>query len=71
MMISPISAAPREAHQHFTDWRDTLERRVRGCDLPDALTSHLAKYRGLIPRLALVTHLIDEGERSGGGNVPY
>ena len=51
-----------EAYQHFTDWRDTLERRVRGGNLPDALTSHLAKYRGLIPRLALITHLIDEGK---------
>ncbi len=46
-----------EAQEGFTEWRASLERRVRGDDLPAPLVPHLSKYRGLIPRLALVCHL--------------
>ena len=51
-----------EAQAEFDPWREKLETRVRGGELPPAIESHIAKYRGLIPRLALVTHLIDVGE---------
>jgi putative DNA primase/helicase len=51
-----------KARRQFTDWREALEHRVRGSDLPEALASHLSKYRGQIPRIALITHLIDEGK---------
>ena len=33
----------------------------RSGDLHPSIESHIAKYRGLIPRLALITHLIDVG----------
>jgi putative DNA primase/helicase len=37
-----------------------LEKRLRG-DLHPALESHLAKYRKLVPALALICHLVDGG----------
>lgn len=45
----------------FLEWRTDLETRLRGGDLPPALESHFAKYRKLIPALALIIHLADEG----------
>jgi hypothetical protein len=49
------------AQEAFSHWREELERKARGDDLPPALASHLSKYRGLIPRLALVWHLASNG----------
>lgn len=46
-----------EAQEQFSDWRRELEHKVRGDDLPSQLAAHLSKYRGLIPRLALICHL--------------
>ena len=43
-----------------------LETRLLARDLPPALESHLAKYRSLIPSLALICHLVDHPE---GGAV--
>jgi putative DNA primase/helicase len=48
-------------YERFKDWRGTLERRLRSGDLHPALESHLAKYRKLIPGIALVCHLADGG----------
>jgi putative DNA primase/helicase len=48
-----------DAYEVFVDWRTTLERRLRGRDLHPALESHLAKYRKLVPGLALILHLAD------------
>jgi hypothetical protein len=45
----------------FRDWRADLEELLRLGDLPPALESHFAKYRGLAPKLALIFHLIDVG----------
>ena len=50
-----------EAQKVFSDWRADLECKVRGDELAPALASHLSKYRGLIPRLALVWHLASNG----------
>lgn len=45
----------------FDDWRLELETRLRsGQDSPQ-VESHLAKYRSLMPSLALLFHLIDGG----------
>jgi len=46
-----------EAQPIFDAWRTDLENRLRGEDMPAALESHLAKYRSLIPSLALIDHL--------------
>jgi putative DNA primase/helicase len=43
----------------FNEWRQELETRLRSDDLMPALESHLAKYRKLVPALALINHLAD------------
>ena len=43
----------------FEEWRADLEARLRSNDLSPALESHLAKYRKLVPGLALIGHLAD------------
>jgi hypothetical protein len=49
-----------EAYDLSVEWRTDLEKRIRG-DLHPALESHLAKYRKLVPGLALIDHLVDRG----------
>lgn len=46
-----------DARGIFEDWRMKLEQRLRSDDLHPAFESHLAKYRKLIPSLALILHL--------------
>lgn len=48
-----------EALELFLKWRAILERRLRSGELHLALESHLAKYRKLVPGLALILHLAD------------
>lgn len=51
----------------FRGWRSELEARLRAGDLHLALESHLAKYRKLVPSLALICHLA-EGESGPVGH---
>ena len=54
------------AHGLFLEWRKDLERRLRSADdVHPALESHFAKYRKLVPALALINHLADVGRASG------
>jgi putative DNA primase/helicase len=50
-----------EALLEFVKWRSQHEMRVRSGDLHPSLEAHLAKYRGLVPKLALILHLVDRG----------
>lgn len=50
-----------EAQRWFDAWRQKLENSLRRGDRHPALESHLAKYRSLVPALALVIHLADGG----------
>jgi len=50
------------AHGEFLDWREDLERRLRRSELSPALEGHLAKYRKLVPALALITHIADRAD---------
>lgn len=45
------------AQPEFDAWRGRLEVRLRANELPSGVESHLAKYRSLIPSLALLFHL--------------
>jgi putative DNA primase/helicase len=54
----------QEAQAEFNQWRGQLENRLRTADMHPALESHLAKYRSLVPSLALLIHLADNP--SGG-----
>ena len=50
----------------FREWRAGLEKRLRSSSMSPALEGHLAKYRKLIPALALINHVADMKE---GGDV--
>ncbi|MDF1613839.1 DUF3987 domain-containing protein [Desulfurivibrio dismutans] len=57
-----------EALALFTEWRTDLEnKKLCGDDHP-AIVSHLAKYRKLVPSLALIFHIMDGG--SGAVTLP-
>jgi Protein of unknown function (DUF3987) len=62
----PFAALPflrfdAQAQGNFSEWHSDLERRLRGGEMSPALESHLAKYRKLVPALALINHLADGG----------
>src|SRR5262249_23795054 len=50
------------AHSDFRDWRSDLEARLRRGELSPAMEGHLAKYRKLVPALALINHIADRGD---------
>ena len=50
------------AHDDFLGWRTDLEGRLRTGELSAAFEGHLAKYRKLVPSLALINHIADGGE---------
>jgi putative DNA primase/helicase len=58
-----------EAQEVFDRWRDELEVKLRTGELPSALESHLAKYRSLMPSLALVFQLIEYVDGTGEGGA--
>lgn len=50
-----------EAQEMFDEWRTALEKRLRSpaLETTPAYESHVAKYRSLMPSLALIFHLVD------------
>jgi putative DNA primase/helicase len=57
------------AQEVFDAWRAELEQRLRAEDEHPVLLSHLAKYRSLMPSVALILHLIDGVDRGVSGPV--
>ena len=56
--IPAIQFAP-DAQELFDEWRGDLEIKLRSDELPsEAIESHLAKYRSLMPSLALLFQLV-------------
>jgi putative DNA primase/helicase len=55
----PFLRFNKQAQNLFDDWRSELEPRIRSGEEHPALESHLAKYRSLVPTLALLIHLAD------------
>ena len=49
----------KEAQELFNEWRTPFEQELRSGELHPAMESHLAKYRKLVPTLALVFAQID------------
>ena len=63
----PVLRLDTEAHGLFLEWRQDLEKGLRSPDgLHPALESHFAKYRKLVPALALINHLADVGQGQVG-----
>jgi len=58
-----------EAQVHFRTWRAGLEHRIRHGEEHSIVLNHLAKYRSLMPSLALLTHLVACVDRGIGGPV--
>jgi hypothetical protein len=50
-----------EAQQLFSKYRGELEAKVRDEDIATEIAAHLSKFRGLIPRIALICHLANGG----------
>jgi hypothetical protein len=65
----PAVRFTEDAQEIFDQWRDELEVRLRSTELPPALESHLAKYRSLMPSLALIFQLIEFVDGSGDGGL--
>jgi hypothetical protein len=57
----PYVRFSEEAQALFDEWRSILEHRLREGHEHPAIEAHLAKYRSLIPSLALLIHLADGG----------
>jgi len=62
--VDPYGSVPflrfdDKAQVLFSEWRATLETRLRSGEEHPAIVSHLSKYRKLIPSLALINHLCD------------
>jgi hypothetical protein len=58
----PFLRFTEEARGEFKDWHSDLERRLRSGMLSPALEGHLAKHRTLVPALALINHIADNGD---------
>lgn len=56
----PFLRFASDAQGLFSQWMAGLERQLRSGDLEPALMAHLAKYRGLVPRLALLCHIAND-----------
>jgi hypothetical protein len=65
----PAVRFTEDAQEIFDQWRDELEIRLRSTELPPALESHLAKYRSLMPSLALIFQLIEFVDGTGEGGA--
>jgi putative DNA primase/helicase len=58
------------AQEFFNDWRVGLEERLGAGSLDPAMEAHLAKYRSLMPALALQLHVIERVAAPQLGPVP-
>ncbi len=47
------------AQPRFFTWWEGLEGRIRSGELTPAMADHLGKYRGLVPKLAIIFHIAD------------
>lgn len=58
-----------DAQAVFDDWRTALENRLRSAGLAPSMENHLAKYRSLMPSLALLFHLAGVADGASPGPV--
>jgi putative DNA primase/helicase len=57
------------AQEKFYDWMRYNENRMRSGEEHPALESHFAKYRSMVPSLALLIHLADRGTGAVGSKA--
>jgi putative DNA primase/helicase len=63
----PFFRFSASAQESFYLWLQTLEERLRTSPDEPLLLEHLAKYRKLLPALALLFHLIDTADGNASG----
>jgi putative DNA primase/helicase len=66
----PFLRFDAEAQERFAAWRAELEHHLRADEDHPVLLSHFAKYRSLMPSLALIFHVIDGVDAGTRGPVP-
>src|SRR5262245_6337687 len=57
------------AAAEFRAWREEPERRLRSGELSPALEGHLAKFRKVVPAIALINHVVDGGQAAIGSGA--
>ena len=57
----PFLHFDNQAQELFYKWRRDLEMRLRSGEEHESFVSHLSKYRKLVPSLALINHMCDQG----------
>jgi hypothetical protein len=67
----PYLRFSEDAQERFNTWRNALETRLRSGEMSEtpAFEAHLAKYRSLLPSLALIFHLVDVVDGGNPGPV--
>jgi hypothetical protein len=58
----PYMRFDNDAQLLFSEWRESLEIRLRSGEEHPSMVSHLSKYRKLIPSLALINYLCEDGK---------
>lgn len=62
----PFLRFDEPAQELFSEWRADFEPRIRNGNDHAAFEAHLAKYRKLVPSLALLIHLAEDGGAAVG-----
>ena len=65
----PYVRFSEDAQVFFDEWRTELEVRLRSGSLSNVMACHLAKYRSLMPALALIFHLVNAKGQPRGSKV--
>ncbi len=60
-----------DAQSLFVEWLTELESSMRNDDMHPSIESHLAKYRSLIPSLALIIQLADDAAARSVGDLAF
>lgn len=58
----PVLRFSPKGQQVFNDWLESLQKKLANADDNPLVTEHLAKYRSLMPSLALIFHLLELAE---------
>ena len=67
----PYFRFDEQAQSLFYEWLTRLEREKLNADDQPILLEHLAKYRSLVPSLALIFHLIDIADGKSSNNINF
>jgi hypothetical protein len=66
---APYLRFSHDAQEIFEKWIKDLQSRIEDEDIHPVIVSHLAKYRSLMPSLALIFHLVDYADGTAEGQV--